>query len=748
MNFLFLLFLLVLIDANLVEATVDDPASVHGYVSDQVSGETLIGATILLKDTDFGATSNTSGYYQLRNIPAGTYTIRVSYLGYTAYEEEITFDPGEDRRLDIALEPSGFELDEVVVTSRREREERRNIGRRNVSIEKIARSPGVLQDDVFRSIQLLPGIAAASDFSSGLYIRGGSPDQTLIQLDQTTVYNPTHFFGFFSTFNPDAIKDVQVYKGTYPAQYGGRLGSVVDIYNKDGNRNEHGGTLSLGLLSSRAMAEGPVGDGSYMVAFRRSTLEPVLSVLRNRIEGVPDSFYFYDLNAKFNYDLNENNRISTAFYGGTDDVVLPFEEELNFDLRYGNRTFSTSWTHIASSNLFTSFRFTGSRYFNFPFADIGGTRFERDNIVTELSLRADIEWLPATRHEINAGIWGGRMDFSLKDTFDGAQILDSNLKSWYTAAYIQNTWRPTPQWIINTGMRAEHFSKGDYWRIGPRVSVDYYLTQDFRLQAGYGRYYQFLTLVTNEAFSGFDVWLMTEDNVPPAYGDQFGAGFKYDFFENWELELEGYYRTMNDLFELDPFQGGTGGFEYNELFRFGEGFAFGVEALIERARGTINGFIGYTYGHTWRRFPDFNQNRYFPPRYDRRHDITALINYEISDRWFVSSTFSYQTGQAYTKPTGRTGLVNSPFQNTRTNTLIVGRVNASRMPAYHRLDLSATRRGDFFGIADSEFQLQIINVYSRRNIWFFSYDFEENPPTVQEVPLLPILPSVTYTLNF
>lgn len=746
----FLLIFLAFIVAGILpaQASSKNQASINGYITDESTGETLIGATVLIKDTDFGATTNTSGYYQIRGVPSGTFTLRVSYMGYATLEQEITLEAGDELRLDISLIPRGLELDELVVVSEREQEERRNIGRRNISTDLITQSPGVLQDDVFRSIQLLPGIAAASDFSSGLYIRGGSPDQTLIQLDQTTVYNPTHFFGFFSTFNPDAIKDVQVYKGTYPAEYGGRLGSVVDIYNKDGNRNEHGGVLSLGMLSSRVMTEGPVGNGSYMVAYRRSTLEPVLAVLRNQVEGVPDSFYFYDLNAKFNYELDDHNRVSTAFYAGTDDVVLPFEEELNFDLRYGNQTFSTSWTHIASSNLFANFRLTGSRYFNYPFADIGGTEFERDNRVNELSLRADFDWLPAPRHELNAGIWGARLNFTLNDTFDDAPILESTINSWYTAAYLQNIWRPTPQWRINAGIRGEYFSRGDHWRLGPRLTTDYYLTENLRLQAGYGRYYQFLTLVTNEAFSGFDVWLTTDNNVPPAYGDQFAAGFKYEPFDNWEVELEGYYRTMNDLFELDPFQGGTGGFEYHELFRFGKGYAYGIEALVERSAGSVNGFIGYTYGKTRRKFPEFNQDRFFPPRYDRRHDITALVNYELSNSWQLSSTFTYQTGQAFTKPTGRTGLVNSPFQNTRTNTLIVGRVNASRMPAYNRLDISAIRRGNFFDWADSELQLQIINVYSRRNIWFYSYDFEENPPEVQQVPLLPILPSVTYTLNF
>ena len=739
--------LLLFTSVSPLPLSAENPASINGFVSDQQTGETLIGANVYLKDSEFGSTSNTSGYYQIRRISPGTYTLQVSYIGYITYEEEITLEPGESKRLDIELDTRGYELDQITVVSEREREERRNLGRRNISVDQITRSPGVLQADVFRSIQLLPGVQAASDFSSGLYIRGGSPDQTLIQLDQTTVYNPTHFFGFFSTFNPDAIKDVQLYKGTYPAEYGGRLGSVVDIYNKDGNRNEHGGSLSLGFLSSRALAEGPINNGSYMFAFRRSTMEPLLALLRGSVEGVPDKFYFYDLNAKINYDLDDRNRLSAAFYAGTDDVELPFEET-RFSLRYGNRTFSTSWTHIANSNVFTTFRLTGSQYFNYPFGDIGGTIFERDNEVNELSLRADVEWLPANNFEIRGGVWGGNIGFTLTDRFDGMQTLSSNINSWYTAAYLQNEWRPTPQWRINSGLRTEYFSRGNYTRLGPRLSIDYFYRDDLRFQAAYGRYYQFLTLVTNEAFSGFDVWLTTDEGIPPSYSDQFAAGVKYEPFDNWAIELEGYYRSMNDLFELDPFQGDVGGFDYNELFRFGRGYAYGAELLLERTSGRINGFLGYTYGHTWRKFPEFNKNRYYPPRFDRRHDITALVNYDLNESWQLSTTFSYQTGQAYTRPTGRSGLTNSPFQNTVTNTLIVGRVNASRMPAYHRLDVSATRRGNFFDIADSELQFQIINLYSRRNIWFFSYDFDENPPEVNEFPLLPILPSITYTLNF
>ena len=723
-------------------------ASVNGFLRDAETGETLLGANILLEGTGRGSTTNHSGYYVINNIPAGAYTLRFTYLGYDDKRIDIVLNEGDNLRLDAGLNPTGFTMDELVITSKRELEERQNIGSASVSTELIKSVPSVLQADVFRAVQLLPGVKAASDFSSGLYIRGGGPDQTLILLDRTTVYNPSHFFGFFSTFNPDAIKDVQLYKGAYPAMYGGRLGSVLDVYNKDGNRNRTAGTLSLGMLSSRAMIEGPYPGGSYMLAVRRSTLEPLLAALRGTVDNVPDAFYFYDINARVNYDRWENNRLSIAAYTGTDDVRFPFGDDSQFNLFYGNRTLSIDWTHLLSRRTFTNLTLTGSEYFNDPVFEFGGTEFERRNRIYDLSLKADIEWLPSQNYELLAGFWGGRKIFRLEDYFDGNQTMSEEIVSDYAATYVQNIWRPATRWKINAGLRLNYYANGEYLRLDPRLSIDYRLTESTRLQAAAGRFHQFLTLLTNEAISAFDIWLFTDEGVPPAFGDQFVLGVKNTSLPGYNFEFELYYRTMRDLFEFDPFLGDAAGLAYPDLFRFGEGYATGFEAFLEKTRGRLYGFIGYTWGLTRRKFDGFNENRFYPPKYDRIHDVNLVANYRLSRRWTASGVFNYATGQAYTRPLGRTEMVTNPFDGAAIDVITVGRVNASRLPAYHRLDIGFTRKSTFFRITDAEWQFQIINLYSRRNVWFYIYDFDENPVKREQVRMLPIIPAVSYTVTF
>ncbi len=724
-------------------------ASLNGYLSDATTGETLLGANILLEESDGrGATTNNAGYYVINNIPAGTYMVHFSYLGYENFRQEITLDEGESRRIDIALQPVDFTMDELVVVSDRGRRERQNIGTSSVSTELIKSVPSVLQADVFRSVQLLPGVKAASDFSSGLYIRGGGPDQTLILLDRTTVYNPSHFFGFFSTFNPDAIKDVRLYKGAYPATFGGRLGSVLDVYNKDGNRYNRKGSVSLGMLSSRAMIEGPYPGGSYMLAVRRSTLEPLLAALRSSVDNVPDAFYFYDINAKVNYDRWNNNRLSIAAYTGTDDVLFPFGDDSQFNLFYGNRSLSADWTHLLSRRTFTNVTLTATEYFNDPVFEFGGTEFKRKSRIYDYSLKADIEWLPSQDYELLAGFWAGQKTFLLEDSFDGDSTLDERIEAEYASVYLQNIWRPGNRWTVQGGIRANFYSNGNYLKLDPRLSVDYHLTGNTRLQAAYGRYHQFLTLLTNEAISAFDLWLFTDVGVPPAYGDQFVIGLKNTSLPGYNFEFELYFRTMRDLFEFDPFLPDAAGMAYADLFRFGEGYASGFEVFLEKTRGRIYGFIGYTWGVTRRKFDNFNEDRFYPPKYDRIHDVNIVTNYRLGNRWTASAVFNYATGQAYTEPLGRTTLTSNPFDGNIIEAIVVGRVNASRLPAYHRLDIGFTRKSTFFGIADSEWQFQVINLYSRRNVWFYMYDFDENPVDRIEARMLPIIPAIGYTINF
>ena len=731
-------------------------ASINGYITDSRTGETLLSANVALLEIERGTSTNTSGYYSITNIPPGTYTLAASFIGYQRFEIEITLEEGENLRQNIELIPQGIELEELVVESEAEREAQRNIGRAEISTALIKEVPAIIEPDVFRSIQLLPGVKAASDFSSGLYIRGGGPDQTLILLDETTVYNPTHFFGFFSTFNPDAVKDVRLYKGGYPAEFGGRLGSVLTVFNKDGNRNETTGTVSLGLLASRASVEGPYSRGSWMLAVRRSTLEPVLAVLRQSVDNVPDLFYFYDINGKLNFDATDDDRFSIAFYAGNDNVSLPFQEDATIRLNYGNQTVSTKWRRIISNKLFSSVTATGSRYFNQPGFQIGGTPFESNNKIYDFSLKGDLEYLPNERNTISTGVWSGLLTLSYADQFDNQPTFSNRIQSAYLSAYLQNEWRPNSQWIINGGLRLNTFAEGNFLRLEPRLSVENRSLSNIRFQAAYGRYYQYLTLITNEAFSGFDIWLTSGDGVPPSYGDQFVVGAKTIPFEGYGLDFEIYYRTMRDLFEFDPFVNDAAGLDYTELFRFGEGYAYGAELFLEKQTGRFTGFIGYTYGITKRKFPGFNgeilddpqRGRFYPPKYDRTHDVNFVSTYRFSNRWSFSTVFNFASGQPYTEPLGRTQLSGVPWGSSERDIFTIGKLNASRLPSYHRLDISFSRKGRFFNLGDAEWQFQVINAYSRRNIWFYNYDFDENPVQRQDVQLLPVIPSVSYTVDF
>jgi len=726
-------------------------ASLSGFVKDATSGETLLLANVVLLGTTQGAATNNAGYYTLTGLAPGTYVIVASYIGYQEYRLQVTLAAGENRRLDIELSPQGVLIDEVVVSADRESEEElRKIGVVGLKVDQVRQIPTVLEPDVFRSLQLLPGVKAASDYSSGLYIRGGSPDQTLILLDRTTVYNPTHFFGFFSTFNPDAIKDVRLYKGGYPAEYGGRLGSVVDIYNKDGNRRATHGSVSLGLLASRAVVEGPYRKGSWMLAVRRSTLEPLLAFLKNQdINGIPDSFYFLDMNGKVNYDASQNNLLSLSFYAGQDALRLPFVTDGAIELYYGNRTVTANWTHIFSQKLFSNFTFTSSRYFSEPRFDFATTVFERTNNVYDVSAKGDFEYIPNERHAFKGGFWSGIFTFRLLDTFDGLETVSERTQAPYVSAYAQHTFRPASNWEVQGGVRANYFGEGGFFRLEPRLRLEHRLLDDVRLQLGYGRYYQFLTLITSEAFSGFDVWLTTGEGVRPAYGDQFVAGVNTGLGRDFNVSVEGYYRTMKQLFELNPFLPDAAGLAYADLFHFGDGFAYGTEVFLEKRRGRLNGFLGYTFSITRRRFPSLNDFEFYSPKYDRTHDVNLVVNYDLSRSWRLTGVFNYATGQAYTEPASQYKLLDNPFSSQAPN-VIYSPFNKARLPAYHRMDLGVSRRARFFGFADYELQIQVINAYNRRNIWFYLFEFEDtNDVKRTEVPQIPVpIPNLSFTLRF
>ncbi len=751
-----LVLLIVLLTAWCTAPAFGQPtASLSGFVKDATSGETLLLANVVLAGVGKGTATNTAGYYTLTNLAPGTYTVVASYIGYRELRQDVTLAPGERRRLDIELAPQDVRFEEVVVTADRSEEEARNIGVAQLKAESVKELPAVLEPDVFRSLQLLPGVKAASDYSSGLYIRGGDPGQTLVLLDRTTVYNPSHVFGFFSTFNPDAIKDVRLYKGGYPASYGGRIGSVLDIYNKDGNRLEREGSLSVGLLASRVLVEGPYARGSWMLALRRSTLEPLLYALRG-VEGIPDGFYFYDFNGKVNFDASPNDRVSLSFYAGTDALDLEFLDDAHLDIDYGNRTLSANWTHLFSDRLFSNFTVTTSRYFSTPKVILSGTEIEQQSRIFDTSVKGDFQFIPDERHTLEGGFWAGVFTFPFNSSFDGVETFSPRIQSSYASAYLQETFRPSPLWQFQGGLRLSFFGDGGYVRLEPRFSAEHRPNSRVRLQASYGRYYQFQTLITNESFSGFDFWLTSADGVSPAFGDQFILGAKTLVRDDYTVDAEVYFRTMRDLFELDPFLPDPAGLDYAQYFQFGTGYAYGAELQVERRRGRLNGFLAYTFGVTRRRFPQINlvdgRPQNYPPKYDRRHDLNLVANYRLGRAWRATGVFSYATGQAYTEPTAQYKLLDGELLSgdDATDVLLSPGLNRARLPAYHRLDLGFVRAGRFFNWADYELQLQVINVYGRRNIWFYFIEFEQdNTVKRNEIPQIPIpLPNVSLTLTF
>jgi len=732
-------------------AQPDTSAVITGEVVDAQTGSPLPLANVIVDGRSLGTTTDQNGRFRIEDVPPGRQTLRVSYVGFETENRDVTVQAGSTLNVRIGLVPVDMEVEGVTVTGRRVEEQA--LGTETMTPQEVQDLPTILEPDLFRSLQLLPGVKAASDFSSGLYIRGGSPDQTLIRLDQATIYNPTHVFGFFSTFNPDAIGDVVLYKGGYPARYGGRLGAVVDIQNRRGVDRRIEGGVSLGLLASRAYGTGPyeVGgrSGTWMAAARRSTIEPLLSGLQAADVGdIPEGFYFWDVNAATQLNVTDRDRLSVSVYAGRDQLDFPFLSDVVFDISYGNRAGTVSWQRVIGDNLTTQVSLAGSHYFADPKADIANTQFVRDNDVIDVAADAQAT-LSAGAHTLEGGVRAGRFVSRLRNFFNGDRNYSPSFRAVYGSAYVQDTYRATDDWTVTGGVRASYFGEGTNVRVAPRLTLEHRLTDRVRLQAGYGRYYQYLTAASTELFSAFDFWLTTDDQVPPAFGDQFVAGIKTKPKDNLRVDVELYYRTLRDLFEFDRLYTDYTGLDYPEVFRFGDGYAAGAEFMIRRQEGTLNGFISYALSRTRREFDRFENGQVFAPKYDRLHDLTAVLRYDFAEDWRATAVFTYATGQAYTEPSGYYKLVDDPTLS-RPRDVLQSDYNASRLPAYHRLDLGVRRKGDFFGIGTYEARMQLVNAYGRRNIWFVIFEpTQGNTIERNVVPQIPVpLPNVSLTVNF
>ena len=758
--------------------------TLSGYIKDKSSGESLIGATISIKDTKFGAVTNAYGFYSL-TLPKGKYTATASYIGYEKLEKAI--DLSKDIKFNVELVTLDILSDEVLVTAQKANNNVTSIemSTLELSAQTLTRMPALLgETDVVKSIQLLPGITSVGEGSTGFNVRGGGIDQNLVLLDEAPVYNSSHLFGFFSVFNPDAVKDVKLVKGGIPAEYGGRLSSILDVRLKEGNSRKFNIDGGIGAIFSRLAIEGPIIEDklSFLVAARRSYVDVLAKPFLD--EGLKDSkFYFYDLTAKANWKVDENNTIFTSGYFGRDVFGAGF----GFD--WGSQTFTTRWNHLFSDKLFSNLTYYYSNYdYKLQFGDDDIDVFKwQANIVTQ-SVKYDLNYFFSPKNNIDFGVEALYYKFvpgSAVGISDGISVpisLDNQFAGQF-AAYIGQELEATDDLSFKYGMRASYYqylgpgtayyygdttaglSKpliseekfGDYANMAgylnfePRFSVKYQLDEESSLKASYNRMAQYVHLVSNTAASSpLDVWTPTTNNIKPELADQVALGYFKNFEKNeWETSVEVYYKKLQNQIE---YRNGADLLlnQYLEAdFLSGDGRAYGAEFYIKKNSGDLTGWISYTLARTERQVEGINNSDWFPARFDRTHNLSIVAFYDLSKTWSLSANFILSSGTPATFPTNR-----YEWQGYYIPHNADGSRNNFRIPMTHRLDLSLTydpedESGDWW---TGKWVFSIYNVYNRKNPYSVYFrNNEDNPIQTEAVRFAvfgSIVPAISYNFNF
>ncbi len=780
-------FLLIILGSLLAHSAQAQKFTINGFITDSLSGERLIGANLTVANNNRGITTNAYGYFSL-TLEKGTYQMIFSYVGYNPKIVEVVLD--SNIRFDCSLIPESFQSDEVVVTGRRRDGNVRNaqMGQVDLSIDKIKQIPALMGEvDVLKALQFLPGVMSAGEGNSGIYIRGGGPDQNLILLDDAVVYNPGHLFGFFSVFNGDAVKNVSLIKGGMPAQYGGRLSGVVDITMKDGNNQDYEVEGGIGLIASRISIQGPIqkNKSSFLVAARRTYIDALVKPFVPKTSNFSGSgYYFYDLNTKANFELGKKDRLYFSGYFGRD--VFNFkstERAFNTTIPWGNATGTVRWNHVFNNKLFANTTLVYNDY-NFKFdATQYDFRVVLSSGIRDLNGKIDFDWYPAPEHKVKFGTQYTYHTF-LPNSFSGSQgeteIPPQNTQKKYGREYaffIQDDWEISEKVKLNGGIRWSGFSQmGAYQRYQkdedgnitdsisygkgekvkqytgwePRLTMRYALNASSSIKGGVTRNLQYIHLATNSASTlPTDLWVASTYRVPPQNGWQYALGYFKNFKKNvWETSVELYYKTMNSQIEYR--EGYTPGLnDPEEDFVFGKGWSYGAEFFVNKTRGRLNGWIGYTLSWTWRQFPDLNAGEKYPAKFDRRHDLSIIANYDMSKKWKFGGAFVFATGNAATYPE-RFYFINGVL------TQEFSRINAYRTPSYHRADISFTYtpNPDSKKNYKSSWVFGAYNVYSRLNPYFIFFGQSGDPAAgtqqveAVQVSIFPIIPSVTWNFKF
>lgn len=735
-----LLCFLLFVKVNTLSA-----GTIHGFVREKDTKEPIFMANVWIKGTTIGTTTNMKGYYVLSSLQAGTYEIIFRYIGYKTVVLKQTLGQDDDIQFDVLFEVEPIMMEAAVVTAERNRRELEiKPSQINVQAPQIRNIPQIAEADLFRAIQMLPGVATLSDFSAGLYIRGGSADQNLILLDNIDVYNPNHMFGFFSTFNTDAIKSVELLKGGFPAMYGGRLSSVLNVLNKEGNREEFQGVTRLSLLSASATLEGPWKKGSWMISGRRTYLDLAAKMVKFNLP-----YYFYDGHAKFNFDIDKNNQASISFYVGNDilDLSDVSEAGININLNWGNKTFSTQWTHLFSSTLFSHFVFAGSRFDSDTKINFDNIKFGVFNEITDMAFKGTLTYTPSIRHSMDFGFETKILDFDLDYYVVDTKYLNSFEGNYYSL-YFQDNYRLTLFNTLQTGIRYNYYTDGNYSRIVPRISLNHLVNEQSTFTLTYGRYAQFLNLVQQEGMSFADMWFPVDKTFKPGQADHYILGFSYDNQKTFSVKIDAYYKKYLNIAEYRTFRSGDEDLENQtatQNFYSGKGHAYGGEIYIRNNWWGFEGWIGYSLSLTKKQVNGYNFDKEYYPIYDRRHTITAIQDYRLSRKWRINFAFKFGSGQPYTEATARYAVM-QPGGRIHYE-MLEGEKNFYRLPAYHRLDIGIFYETKLF-MFDAEFFLQAVNVYNHKNVWFRYYQTHTNPATVKNFTMIPFLPTGGFSLKF
>jgi hypothetical protein len=769
--------LLIIVQPVFSGTDISKPATISGFVRDLKTGESINGAVIYPKEKpNLGITSNSYGYFSL-SLPAGNYTIIIQYLGYKT--KAITMDLKENLTLNVDLEEESIALKEITVTGERNNS---NTGSNTliskISVKEIQTIPVILgEKDILKTIQLMPGVSPAGEGNAGFYVRGGGVDQNLILLDEAPVYNPSHLLGFFSTFNSDAIKDITLYKGGFPAEYGGRLSSVVDIKMNEGNNKEFHLSGGIGLIASRLAVEGPIlkGKGSFMIAARRTYADIFLRFLPR---GGPDSIaskstlYFYDLNMKANYQFSSKDRLYFSCYLGRDNFNLGGTVGLN----WGNVTATTRWNHVFSEKIFSNTSLIFSQY-NYKFDVAVGTRTM--NVISEIkdwNLKEDLHYYLNSNNTIKIGfnsIYHTFVPSKVDSTvFFHVRSMD-NRYALENAVYISDEQTITKQLKATYGLRYSIFSsigpgtvytydevadvvdsatypKGKifntYGGFEPRILLNYIISDSVSVKASYARTRQYIHLLSNTTSSTpFDLWVPSNINILPEIADQYTLGYFRNFSNNmFETSVELYYKNLKN--QID-YRNGANLILNNKVesqLVFGKGWGYGAEFLIRKKYGKMTGWISYTWSKTKRQFKEINNGDLFLAKQDRPNNIAIVGMYELNPHLTFSATWIYYSGNAVTFPSGRYVVDRNviPYYTGR---------NGYRMPDYHRLDIGVTWQRKKFKKFESNWNFSIYNVYARENAYAINFQPDPKDPTKMQavqLSLFRFVPAVTYYFRF